>query len=348
MGILVRILTAVVALGLAADAAAQVMTQNEGGALRRRLQERQERQQETPQQGERGRSAGRGDQAAHGLERGTLQSGGIERSYYLSVPQTARGGRLPLVLVFHGGQGSGARIAQSTEFHEVGQRQGFAVAYPEAHGEDKVWNDGRKTSETGINDVGFIDDLIAALSSRYQIDRNKIYATGLSSGGMFTIRLACERSDKIKAFAPVSANLPVDLVPRCRPGRAVPIEFFHGTDDKLMPWNGGEIPAARTAKHGGGKVISTPETVKFWVQNDGCTGQPQESPLPDTDPNDGTRVSMVKYPACRDSAEVVQYKVQGGGHTWPGSPVKPASKVSGLTSKDIRATDTVWAFFQKH
>jgi polyhydroxybutyrate depolymerase len=276
-----------------------------------------------------------------GLQHGTLQSGGLQRSYYVSLPAGASG-RMPLVVVLHGGRQNGPTIARMTEMHELGQRARFAVAYPEAYGEDRVWNDGRGNTQSQANDVVFIDDLVADLSSRYPIDPNKVYIVGPSNGGMFTLRLACERANKFRAFAVIAANFPADYVSRCNPGRPVPIEFFHGTDDRrLMPWNGGDLP-------GGGKVISAADTVRFWVQNNGCSAAPQETALPDASPNDGTRVTRVAYSSCRNSSEVTHFVVQGGGHTWPGSPVTPTLRISGAVSLDIRATDTVWAFFQKY
>jgi polyhydroxybutyrate depolymerase len=344
MRLFLQVLAGLLFVGLAACTAGDAAAEREPGPLRRMLQDRPQAER-APKRGLRTRNV----EPPPGLKAGMLKSGGIDRTYYLSIPSSYRGDRaLPVVLVFHGGHSNGATIAKTTLMHELGVRQGFFVVYPEAIDKDRVWNDGRHETASPVNDVAYVDDLISYLAAEYRIDRGRIYATGASNGGMFTIRLACDRSTTIKAFAPVVGNLPEDLVSQCKPGRPVPIEFFHGKEDQLMPWNGGKVAGLRVLGRGGGKVISAPDTVAFWARNNGCPTDAETVALLDTDPNDGTRVKMRRYSGCRNDADVVQYIVEGGGHTWPGSTEKPTLSKSGITSQDIRATDIMWGFFQKY
>ncbi|MBW4663471.1 MAG: alpha/beta fold hydrolase [Chroococcus sp. CMT-3BRIN-NPC107] len=284
----------------------------------------------------------------------TLSYQGTTRSYYVYVPSSYQSGKpTPLVLAFHGGGGSGDRLAASTNLNDVANREGFVVVYP--NGINNQWNDGRSArgSNTNTDDVGFVSALIDKVVQDKNIDKNRIYAVGLSNGGMFTQRLACQMSNKIAAFATVSAALPKNLQSTCNPGRPVPIVMINGTADRIVPWQGGEVARDIRTRSGqkpsgvGGEVISIPATIAFWRGKDGCTVQPSTEKLPDTQP-DGTQVTR-QYSNCRNSSQVVLYTVDGGGHGWPGSNVNTQTRrgeLIGKISKDISASSVVWNFLK--
>src|SRR5690348_6350105 len=131
--------------------------------------------------------------------------GGRERSYSLHVPPEAVGKRdLPLVVVLHGGGGSGAAAAKQSGFDAEADRQGFVVAYPDgtrriAAGRPGfyTWNAGDccgPAMEQHVDDVGFIRAMVAAIAAVQPIDKKRVYATGISNGGMMAYRLACDAS----------------------------------------------------------------------------------------------------------------------------------------------------------
>lgn len=287
----------------------------------------------------------------------SLSYKGTSRSYYLYVPSSYQSGKpMPLVLAFHGGQGTGDRLAASTGLNDIASKEGFIVAYP--NGINKQWNDGRNAqgSSPDIDDVGFVSALINKLVGEKSIDKNKIYAVGLSNGGMFTQRLACQTSNKIAAFATVSAALPKNLQSTCKPSRPVPIVMINGTADPIVLWQGGEVAKdvrrnrlGQQPSGAGGEVISIPATIAFWRSNNGCAVQPTVEKLPDIQ-QDGTQVTRSQYNNCRNSSQVVTYTVEGGGHGWPGSNVvsqQPRqSALIGTTSKDISASSVVWNFLK--
>ncbi len=307
------------------------MAQREDGPIRRWLLERRNSRQPPAE-----------DPTSGDLVKGALSHGGVSRTYYIYTPPAKSDRPLPLVLVFHGGHANAMRMASITAMHELAREKGFIVVYPEAISTDRVWNDGRSTTMSDFDDVAFTSALINHLKNTENVDRNRIYATGASNGGVFTLRLACEMSDKIAAFAPVVANLPVDLKSKCQPERPVPILMIHGNKDNMMPWGGGEVAG------NGGTVISATDTVNFWVDKNGCSPRSEVKELPDSDPNDGTRVESIRYAACRGDSEVIELLVKGGGHTWPGTSKEPRLRRSGGTSRDINASKVIWSFFQQH
>ena len=263
-----------------------------------------------------------------------------ERSYILHTPPALQDeAALPLVLVFHGGYDSPENAISNTGFNSLADRERFLVAYPS--GINKHWNDGRGVANAGIDDVAFVRAMIDDIRQIRRVDHRRIFATGASNGGMFTQRLACELADSIAAFAPVISSLPEAIHQRCKPSRAVSVLMINGTDDKMVPWQGGEM------KGKGGRILSVPASVEFWARHADCpaTSSVASQILPDRDPRDRTRVRRTHYSACRAGAEVEFLEIEGGGHTWPGGDNRQMPLLLGNTSRDIEATQEIWTFF---
>jgi polyhydroxybutyrate depolymerase len=280
---------------------------------------------------------------------GTIVSGGIERQYDLHVPPSRSDVQAPLVLVLHGGGGQDdavGMIRDLTRFDALADTEQFVVAYPKAV--DNYWNDGRgvrryRSHAQNVDDVGFITALADRLAAEARVDRRRVYVTGASNGAMMAYRVACERPDRFAGIAAVAGNLPARL--SCSPGRPIPVLVMNGTDDRLMPWNGGEV---RFGPQRLGEVLSAEDTVARWVALNGCDRAPATDPIPDRAPRDGTRVTRQTYSRCSADTEVELYRVEGGGHTWPGGPQQTAQRIVGRTSRDIDATDVIWNFFSRH
>jgi polyhydroxybutyrate depolymerase len=272
---------------------------------------------------------------------------GRQREYFLHLPARAGESKLPLVIAMHGGEGHPLRLAYQTGFDEVADRNGFAVVYPSADG--RQWNDGRTTTSGFGDDVEFIRTLIDHLVESENIDPARVYATGPSNGGAMTLRLACELPDQIAAFAPVSASFPDNFSQQCRPSQPVSIMMIHGSEDRFIRWEGGEVPHGRE-RGVGGVVVPVPETLGFWRSQDGCRENPQVKELPDRSPSDGTRVEITRYEGCRGGAEVVLVRIMGGGHTWPGSRATnpQMSRLAGRVSEEMDGSAFIWDFFREH
>jgi polyhydroxybutyrate depolymerase len=278
-------------------------------------------------------------------ESGTLSVQGQTRSYYLHLPATAESDKLPLVMAFHGGQGNGLKFSKQTGFNPVADRSGFAVVYPHSI---SYWKDGRATTASEVDHVAFVKALIDHLVETKNIDRQRVYATGASNGGMFTLRLACEMSDQIAAYAPVVASIPVPYKSKCKPVRPVTMMMINGTADQFIPWEGGTVRSGRS-KGAGGEVIPVPDTVAFWQRHNGCSSASEVEALPDVDKDDGTTVEIFDYADCKDGAVVRLVKIDGGGHTWAGSPLqarRAQARIVGNTSREINGSEIIWKFFQ--
>jgi len=280
---------------------------------------------------------------------------GLKRTYLMHIPPDRDQSKpLPLVIVLHGGGGSGAGMVESTQggFNVLANEEEFVVVYPDAV--DNQWNDGRSKEEVdhqahreNIDDVGFISALIDQLIKEENVDPQRVYVTGMSNGAMMTYRLAGELSKKIAAAAPVDGNIPENLAANYSPDKPVSMLVINNTADPLMPWQGGDITGPFGNKKLG-KVLSVRESIKLWVKHNQCAIVPTENRITDNDPNDGTKVRRIIYSGGPEGTEVIQYAIEGGGHTWPAGSSKLPEQVIGKTSQEINANDVIWNFFKKH
>jgi polyhydroxybutyrate depolymerase len=175
-----------------------------------------------------------------------------------------------------------------------------------------------------VDDVAFIRALIDKLESDYPVDPKRVFVTGISNGAMMSYRLACELSDKIAAIAPVEGAMNVD----CRPSQPVSAIVFHGTADRVVPFNGGSTPFQPAGRRTDGSVAGA---VGFWVKEDACASSPAR--------HETAEVDTTIYSGCKDGAGVALYAIQGGRHIWPGHP---------FSGNHVPATNLMWSFFTQH
>jgi len=281
-----------------------------------------------------------------GLQTATLSYAGTKRTLYFHMPDSVAGQKnVPAVFVFHGGGGDVQSVVSNSDMAVLADSLGFVAIFPKAAGNQ--WNDGRSVVSQGADDVGFVRAIIANSRQLMGVDLGRVFASGVSNGGMFTQRLSCDAADLFSAVAIVSANMPADYQASCNPSRSTPKVFFNGTTDPIMPWAGGEIRSLKALGMGaGGEVLSHDQTVAFWVGQDGCTSNSKSRSLPDLT-NDGTTVVLSTFSNCKGSTVLAFFEITGGGHSWPGSDGK-SRRVTGTVSQDISASEEMLKFFQEY
>lgn len=270
---------------------------------------------------------------------GKLNHRGKLRTYELFTPSSYNKNRpIPLVMVFHGHDGTGASIAEVTRFNELAEKQGFIVVYPD--GIDHNWNlPGNYSGKE--DDVSFVTALIDHLQQIRNIDSRKIYVTGFSKGAIFTQNLACELPDKIAAFASVAGSLPVRLLAKCQPNTPVSMLMINGTNDSAVLYQGDEISKK-------GALVSVPETVDFWLDHNQCSSPTEVKQLPTPKPNNRFKVNSSRYSSCSGNSEVILNSILDGGHSWPGGASKDASLNQFNANLGFNASETIWNFFEGH
>lgn len=274
--------------------------------------------------------------------------GPLEREYRLHVPANLPDSPAPLVFVFHGGNGQALGTMNLTKFNDVADKEKCIVVYPQGIG--RGWNDGRITQVSqahrdGVDDLAFFDALLAKLSQEHRVDAKRVFATGISNGGIFSHYLAANRAEKIAAIAPVVGGIATPFHERFKPTHPVSVLIIQGTADPLVPYGGGKIAGGDGRDRGG--IIATDETIRLWTRANGCAAEPNIKPLPDQDTQDRCRTEEQRWKDGREGTEVVLWRVDGGGHTWPGGIQYLPERLIGRMTRDFGSTE-IWEFFKSH
>jgi len=258
----------------------------------------------------------------------TIPVGGTARTYHLYRPAGLTGPS-PLVVVLHGGFGTGGQAESDYGWDALADEHGFTVAYPD--GLDRAWNVGGgccgRPGATGADDVGFVAEVVADIPD---VDPARVYATGISNGGMLAYRLACDTT----LFAAIGPDSATQLGP-CPSPAPVSVIHIHGTADHNIPYDGG--PGQGVARIDGPPV---PDVVASWRAVDGC-------PAPTATTAGAVTTAVATCPGGR-AVELVT--IAGAGHQWPGSAPRKLGGVLGLDppSTALDATAVIWAFFSAH
>jgi polyhydroxybutyrate depolymerase len=275
----------------------------------------------------------------------SLTVGDLKRTYLVHIPKSYDGSKpYPVVLIYHGGASNAEQMVRFCGLNEKADKAGFIALYPNGTGRlEKVltFNGGNccgYAMQKKVDDVAFAAALLDDLAKVVKVDAKRVYATGMSNGGIMAYRLASELSDRIAAIAPVSGPMGTET---CSPKRPVPVIHFHGTNDQFAPFKGGKGERSIS----GTDFYSVEHSIHAWVKGNGCKEDPVTVELPDT-AKDGTKVTRKTYTGGKDGAEVVLITIEGGGHTWPGR--EPLVRFLGKATKNVSANDEMWEFFQKH
>jgi polyhydroxybutyrate depolymerase len=259
----------------------------------------------------------------------TMQSGGLTRTYRVYRP-TGLTGRVPVVMMLHGGFGTGQQAQRAYGWDQKADAGRFLVVYPD--GVSNTWNAGTccgAAMRGNVNDVAFLGALLNRVVASDGGDASRLYVTGMSNGAMMAYRLACELPNKLAAIGPVAGAMTVP----CTAATPTSVLHIHGLADNHVPYEGG-VGTEGFAKD---PRPSIPSTIARWRQVDTC----------------GPATVTIAGPvhtdtaACPASRTVRLITIDGAGHQWPGS--KPSfladSALADPPSTAINATATLWSFF---
>jgi polyhydroxybutyrate depolymerase len=275
---------------------------------------------------------------------------GSRRSYLVHVPPIhAPQHPLPLVVAIHGAFETAKDMEKRTGFSDLADQEGFVVVYPNGFGLFGLlqhWNAGHccgKAAADGIDDVGFLMEVIEDAKKRLPIDPERIYMVGFSNGGMLALRFAAEKTGTLSALAAVAATIgsstpgdaPLWRMPD--PLAPLPLIFFHGLADEAIPAQGGISP-----KRGGEQsFFSVDESTDFWIRNNGCHPDPIIEDL-----RSGA-VHMQTWQGCDQDASVKLYLLENWKHVWPGSHYTADLDMQNPL-QDFNAAAIIWNFFKAH
>ncbi|MGH9265920.1 MAG: alpha/beta hydrolase family esterase [Acidimicrobiales bacterium] len=231
-----------------------------------------------------------------------LQVDGVDRTYRLyTPPDVEHEGPVPLVLALHGSGNSAESLVDASELDEAASAGGFIVAYPEAVG--LLWNGGfcctGGRGDPG-SDVRFLGEVISDISGVRQVDQARIYAVGVSAGGVMAHRLGCDLAGRLAGVGAIAASM---VLEDCAPTRPVSVIVVHGTADGIVPYEGGRILGGATRP-----APPAPAVAERWASLDACPDAPVTEVR--------GAVTRGTWSGCAGGARVRMVTVEGGGHNW--------------------------------
>ena len=262
-----------------------------------------------------------------------LSHNNFEREYFVYSPKNYDETiKVPLMLHFHGGAGDIASAIGYSDMGSISDANGFILVYPQAlpePGSNKsggVWTYKDSSVARDVDNIGFVERIISTLISNYNVDEDRVYASGFSNGGEFVFELACRMSDKIAAVGVVARSMEIGVFTTCKPTYPVGVLSIHGTKDD---YNGITF---------GGKIYypSINDVNQFWVSHNDLNTIPKVIQLPDLAEYDGSTVEHYIW-NNDDYIAVEHYKIINGGHDWPGS----------WGNMDIDASSIIWNFVKR-
>ena len=219
----------------------------------------------------------------------------------------------PLLLNFHGFGGTAQDHMAEADMRPEADDDGFLLVYPQGSLLDGQphWNSAAPSADnkSDADDLGYVDKLLDTIASSHTFDANRVYAVGYSNGAMMAFGLACYRSERIAAVGSVSGAMLDDIGVACTPSHPTSVITFHGTDDDVIAYNGGDF--GRSAE----------EVVAYWTELNEITG----APTTDSTSAGGTQVDSFVHTGGRAGTEVHHHRVVGGEHVWFELEVKGAN-----------------------
>jgi polyhydroxybutyrate depolymerase len=299
----------------------------------------------------------------------------IKRPYWLHIPEAGEGAPRPLLIALHRNGGRFETLRRlscrdaDTNSHDclaaLADREGFVLVMPNGtnaillegtrswnagggEGSDVACVSGRACDES-VDDVSYIDTVIAEVSRATPIDPARIYVTGMSAGGAMAHRLACERSTVFAAVVSVAGGNQVQGAQGCFPARPIPILQISGDKDPCWGMDG----STRCLGDRPGTLVSIEETFEGWRQLNGCSAVVDTSDVADNvvgrdvgdDPTSAVRRAWTN---CRDDVATEMIVIEGGGHAWPGGFAYAGPDSIGVTSTRLVANDLIWDFMKRH
>lgn len=249
----------------------------------------------------------------------------------------------PAVFCIHGlGQTAVLFCITGTAMHEKSDEAGFVLIMP--NGYQNSWNAGTccgGASSEQLDDVALFRAIFDEVGKHVNIDRSRVYATGLSNGGYMSYRLACEAADLFTAVAPNAAAIGKNDIGGgtngasdftvCEPSRPIPLLAVHGTDDPLIPYS-----------------LVAP-SIAHLANEYGCAAESEPAAYPQS----AGDTTCVRRTGCPAGIELVTCTIEGGGHCWFGSPDCGTGggaigmAIVGANSDTMISTDAVWGFFER-
>ncbi|MDA0755584.1 MAG: hypothetical protein O3A43_06065 [Proteobacteria bacterium] len=259
---------------------------------------------------------------------------GLDRYYYIQLAHPEAEGPSSVLFNLHGYGSNALEQMYYTNFNNLAntKENNFILIHPQGAPLNTVltsssshWNSGGWTIGSTVDDVDFIDTIIALVSQKYDLNQNRIYSTGMSNGGFMSYHLACNLSSKIAAVASVTGSMSSETYESCNPDHPTSILQVHGSIDVTVPFQGNSALGMRSVN----------DVMDYWKLYNACDVDPTSIIIDYFDIE--IAVQHDTYSNCLNDVNVELYKIEGMGHTWP---------YKGRYG--ISATEIIWEFINTY
>lgn len=264
----------------------------------------------------------------------TIYYDGNNREYELYIPENYNDSNaVPLLFNFHGGNGTTSDQIYLSDMRSLADENNFIIVYPQAIADPT--DDGSLNwifkGDSDHDDIYFIESIIDELSSQYSIDLTRVYACGYSLGGEFVYELLCRLNNKIAAGVVVARTMGQYQYENCNPEHPTAIMTILGTEDYESNYDG-------VVYNGVTYYISADDTHQYWTDYNNADINPSETELPNNNSSDGSTVTKRIWGNGEACVSVVELRINGGGHDWPGS----------TGNMDINSNNEIWDFVSQY
>lgn len=292
----------------------------------------------------------------------TIDIDGIERTYW--IPDDQPRSPAPLLIAFHGLGMTGRRLALSTGLAQRGPAAGFATVFPDALG--RVWDDHGTVRRDGGDDIAFVRTLITRLRNMGAAGDRHVFLVGLSNGAAFAERIARTGALEVSGVALIAGTArEASRGPIPQPSQSAPVVAILGTGDASFPFKGGRSRSKFRRQAGlrvrlalsdtsGHEVVGARTLMDDWASVNGVAGEPAVEELgatrgdpPVTRLTWATPTTGSAPAAAALGPQVVLYRINGGGHGWPGAKRSLTARAFGRIPKHFDATGTILEFGQR-
>jgi len=233
---------------------------------------------------------------------------------------------VPLVILLHGGGGTGEKVEGYLRFLPLAEARGFLYCYPEGTPlfalPGSGWNATDALSDPAtdwggsiVDDAGYLRDLIVEIGQRFAVDRKRVYLVGHSNGGMMAYRMACHSADLIAGIASLAGPMFFDPN-RCAPSEPVSILHINGTADEAAQYWGFASPIVEGGPNST-RVAGAVQAIQTWAGYNGAVDPVTDvAPTLDLDLSlPGLDTVVTRYTQHPPGGAVELWTINGGLHS---------------------------------
>ncbi len=267
----------------------------------------------------------------------------VKRDALVIKPNKKQKEKPALLIFFHGGNGTADQMVPMTDIDKYVDEHNLVVIMPnglkDPEKDLQFWNDGRNETAHLGDDVLLTKRLIQVAKKKYNADTKKVFAGGISNGGLMTSRLICEQKDLFLGFVTVAASMPRDLKEVCQIEGPINLSFIIGTADFVM-YEGGTIPSSKR-KGLSGEVISTEKVLNKYLKASKCNKRKVTKELIDSKKRDNQSTEKSIYSKCADQSQITTFVIENGEHGYP-----TPRKRNNPAGVDIETTEVILNFIK--